>query len=91
VDLGSDILPRECTPAEIKSLVAEAGKVLLDHETAKGGVRSFSVGSSHTCCGKKCMMAYIVMSQEAPNYIKEKRIKRPNVIVYRDVNGIIMG
>jgi hypothetical protein len=39
----------------------------------------------------KCMMVDIVMSQEVLNYIKEKRIKRPNVIVYRDVNGIIMG
>jgi hypothetical protein len=47
--LGSDILPverRECTPAEIKSSVAEAGKVLVNHVTVEQEAYSFSVGSS---------------------------------------------
>ena len=42
--LGSDILPverRECTPVEIKSSVAEAGKVLLNHVTVEGEAMSF--------------------------------------------------
>jgi hypothetical protein len=44
--LGSDILPVECTPAEIKSSVAEAGKVLVNHVTVEQEARSFGVGSS---------------------------------------------
>jgi hypothetical protein len=47
--LGSDILPverRECTPAEIKSSVAEAGKVLVNHVTVEQEANSFSIGSS---------------------------------------------
>jgi hypothetical protein len=43
MDLGSDILPRECTPAD---MVAEAGKVLVNHVTVEQEARSFSVGSS---------------------------------------------
>lgn len=36
-------------------------------------------------------MASIVVSQEVIDYISEKKMKRPNVVVYRDVSGVIMG
>lgn len=35
-------------------------------------------------------MASIVVSQEAIDYINKKGMKRPNVVVYRDVSGIVM-
>jgi hypothetical protein len=44
--LASDILSRECTPADIKSSVAEAGKVLVNHVTVEQEAYSFGVGSS---------------------------------------------
>ena len=36
------------------------------------------------------MMAGIVVSQEAMDYISEKKMKRPNLVLYRDVSGIVM-
>jgi hypothetical protein len=36
-------------------------------------------------------MANIVVSQDAIDYISEKKMKRPNLIVYRDVSGVILG
>ena len=35
-------------------------------------------------------MASIIVTQEAIDYINEKRSKRSNIIIYRDVSGIIM-
>lgn len=36
-------------------------------------------------------MASVVISQEAMDYIHQKKIVRPNVVVYRDASGIILG
>lgn len=36
-------------------------------------------------------MASIVVSQEAIDFIGSKKMKRPNLVVYRDVSGVIMG
>jgi len=35
-------------------------------------------------------MASIVVSQEVIHYISEKKLKRPNLVLYRDVSGVIM-
>lgn len=35
-------------------------------------------------------MASIVVSQEAMDYINGKNMKRPNLVLYRDVSGIVM-
>lgn len=35
-------------------------------------------------------MASFVISQEVIDYIGEKKMKRPNLVLYRDVSGIVM-
>ncbi|HEX9677469.1 hypothetical protein [Nitrososphaera sp.] len=35
-------------------------------------------------------MASIVVSREVILYISEKKLKRPNLVLYRDVSGLIM-
>jgi len=35
-------------------------------------------------------MASFVVSREAMNYISGKKMKRPNLVLYRDVSGIVM-
>jgi hypothetical protein len=36
-------------------------------------------------------MASVVISREAMDYIRQQRMKRPNIVVYRDASGIILG
>jgi hypothetical protein len=59
MDLASDILPRECTPAEIKSSVAEAGKVLVNHVTVEQEAYSFSKGGSQNMCAEPILRTSI--------------------------------
>lgn len=37
------------------------------------------------------MAASIIVSKEAIEYISQRRMKRPNIIIYRDVSGVILG
>ena len=36
-------------------------------------------------------MASVVVSQEAMDYVRQKQMKRPNIVVYREASGIILG
>jgi hypothetical protein len=36
-------------------------------------------------------MAGIIVSGEAMKYVKEKGMKRPNIVIYRDASGIVLG
>jgi hypothetical protein len=36
-------------------------------------------------------MQGVTVSQEATDYVRSKKMQRPNIVVYRDASGIILG